>query len=65
MQGKLSNRTLSATLTTECAQSGQTLRFRVESDLAVELLTEGAQPVISVPLNNFKKLGVKVIYDAL
>ena len=65
MQGRLSKRTLSATLRTECAQSGRTLQFRVDSDLAVELLTEGAQPVISLPVNNFKKLGVKVIYDAL
>ena len=65
MQGRLSNRTLAATLRTECAHSGQTLDFRVDSNLAVELLTTRAAPVISIPVNNFKKLGVKVIYDAL
>ncbi len=65
MQGQLRNRSLTATLTTECAQTGRPLEMVVDSDLRVELRSEGAQPVVSIPLINFKKLGLKVIYDAL
>ena len=37
----------------------------VDSDLAVTLRTEGASPVVSIPLIDLRKLGLKVIYDAL
>ena len=52
-------------MTTECAQTSRPLEMVVDSDLQVELLTEGAEPVVSIPLIDFKKLGLKVIYDAL
>ncbi len=65
MQGQLRNQSLTATLTTECAQTSRPLEMVVDSDLQVELLTEGAEPVVSIPLIDFKKLGLKFIYDAL
>jgi hypothetical protein len=37
----------------------------VNSDLRVEVRTEDATPVVSIPLIDFEKLGLKVIYDAL
>ena len=65
MQGRLRNRSLTATLTTVCAQTGRALEMVVDSDLGVELRTEGAKPVVSIPLINFDKLGLEFIYDAL
>ena len=53
------------TLRTTCAQSGQVLEMVVDSDLQVELLTQAAKPVVSLPLIDFKKLGLEFIYDAL
>jgi len=37
----------------------------VDSDFGIELLTQDCRPVVSVPLVDFKKLGVDYIYDAL
>ena len=65
VQGRLRGETLAATLDTQCAQSGRALKMRVDSDLHVEVLTAGASPVVSVPLVDFKNLGLTVIYDAL
>lgn len=65
MQGRILERSLTATLRTECAQSGRALEMTVDSDLNIDLRTQGATPVVSIPLINFKKLGLKVIYDAL
>ncbi len=65
VQSRLQGRPLSATLLTTCAQSGRALEMRVDSDLNIEVQTPGATPVVSVPLVNFKKLGLTVIYDAL
>ena len=65
VQGRLSDRTLTASLRTECAQSHQEITLRVDSELRVDRVTDAASPVISLPLVNFKKLDVDYIYDDL
>jgi hypothetical protein len=37
----------------------------VDSDFGIEVITADVSPVVSVPLVDFKKLGVDYIYDAL
>ena len=37
----------------------------VDSDLGIELQTQKVSPVISIPMVDFDKLDVDVIYDAL
>jgi hypothetical protein len=63
--GRLQGCSMSATLRTRCAQSGRPMQMRVDSDLNIESLTPGADPVVSLPLVNFRKLRLTVIYDAL
>lgn len=62
MQGRLRNRKLSAVVYTDCARTGQPIEIAIDSDLRYRVLSEGACPVLSVPLVNLGKLDY--IYDA-
>ena len=65
MQGRLSDRRLKATLRTKCAWSERPIEMTVDSDFGIKMLTPDCAPVVSVPLIDFKTLGVDTIYDAL
>ena len=56
---------MAANLRTECAQTGRPLEMRVDSELGVQLHSLGASPCVCIPLVNFRKLGVDVIYEDL
>ena len=56
MQGRLTGRELTAVIETACAHCTQPMRVEVTSSLAYQVTTPGADPLISVPLVNFKRL---------
>jgi hypothetical protein len=64
VQGHLSNRPLSGTLRSECAHCGKPLEMQIDSDLNIEVLSEGAAPLISTPFVNLKRLKAPNIIDA-
>ena len=63
VQGHLRNESLAITIGTECVHCSSPIRIEVDSDLNFEIL-EGEEPLIFVPLVNFKKLKDPSIIDA-
>ena len=56
VQGRLTGRELTAVIETACAHCSRPMRVEVTSSLDYRVTTPGADPVISVPLVNFKRL---------
>lgn len=52
------------TVETECASCGETLRFTIDNQLAYQLETKHAEPLLFVPLVDFGKLKDPSIIDA-
>ena len=65
MQGRLRKRPLVAKVDSKCVETGKALQMVVDSELGVELLTQGVNPVVSIPMIDLKNLGEDVIYNAL
>jgi hypothetical protein len=55
VQGHLRNESLTVTFRTECAHCGRPLRIEVDDQLAYRVV-EAGDPLIFVPLVDFKKL---------
>ncbi|MBU0493421.1 MAG: hypothetical protein KKA73_12500 [Chloroflexi bacterium] len=64
MQGQLRSEPLSFAIETECAHCGQPLRLEIDSQLRVQVVEEGADPLVFVPLVDFDKLKDPSIIDA-
>jgi hypothetical protein len=63
VQGNLLRESLAATIKTFCHHCSQPLEIWVDSDLNFKVLTEGAAPLISVPLKNEKTTRAPNILD--
>ena len=64
MQGQLLNTPLSVKIETECAHCKQPIRLEIDSELKVKSVEPGAEPLIFVPLVDFKTLKDPSITDA-
>jgi len=56
VQGPLRNRNLTADITSECACCRRPIEMQVDSDLRYRVLSDGAEPLISVPMVDFRRL---------
>jgi len=56
VQGRLTNRDLTAVIDSECAHCAQPLQIELTSALGYRVVTDGAEPMISLPLIDFKRL---------
>ena len=63
VQGHLRNEPIAVTIRTECARCSRPLRIEVDSELRYSV-TEGADPLVFLPLVNFAKLMDPSIIDA-
>jgi len=64
VQGQLRAEPLSCRIRTECASSARPLTLELDADLACRVVDDGAQPLISIPVVDFKKLDDPSIIDA-
>ena len=64
MQGYLRGEALSVLLKTECAHCKRPIRLRMDSDLGYAVLSEGAAPIVFVPMVDFSRLDDPSIIDA-
>jgi hypothetical protein len=56
VQGRLTQTPVTAIIGTTCSCCDRPLELLVESDLSYRILTEQAEPVVSVPFVDFAKL---------
>ena len=63
VQGQLLNRTLEAEISTLCRCCDRPLQLSVGSDLSYQILSDNAEPVISVPSVDIGKLKDPSIID--
>ena len=64
MQGHLRGEPLTLTVQTECAHCGRPIELQLDGNLNAFVLTEGATPVVFVPLVDFSTLDDPSIIDA-
>jgi hypothetical protein len=64
VQGQLRAENLSFAIQTECAHCHQPIRLEMDSRLNYRILSEGATPLIFVPMVDFGKLTDPSIIDA-
>ena len=64
VQGHLRNEPIAVTIETECAHCSRPMRIEIDHELGFRVDTEGAEPLVFVPLVNFEKLKDPSIIDA-
>ena len=64
MQGHLRGEPLTCTIHTECAHCARPIRLQIDDDLKVQVLSEGAVPMVFVPMVDFARLDDPSIIDA-
>jgi hypothetical protein len=64
VQGRLRGEPLTLTVDTECAHCARSIQLEIDSDLRTTVLSEGAAPIVLVPLVDFTKLDDPSIIDA-
>jgi hypothetical protein len=64
VQGHLRNESLTVVVDSECAHCRQPLRLEFDSDLNYRVMSEGALPLISVPMVDIGALEDPSIIDA-
>jgi hypothetical protein len=64
VQGQLRKESLSVDIITECAHCSRLMRIKIDSELNHTVAVEGAEPLVFIPLVNFKKLTDPSIIDA-
>jgi len=63
VQGQLLEKDLSCTVTTECAISGRTVIFELESDLGFRVRPPAEKPVFFIPMLDLSNLDAPCIVD--
>lgn len=63
VEGRLRGEALTATVDSECAHCGQSIKMDVDSDVRSNVKTEGADPVVLIPAVDFSKLTERCITD--
>jgi len=61
--GSLQNKDLTFIINTKCANSGREIEIKLDSDLNIKAMSEGAEPVYSMALINTDKMKEKSIVD--
>jgi hypothetical protein len=56
VQGRLTGRDITASVDAECVHCAAPMRIELTSALSYHVLTEGAEPVISLPLVDLKRI---------
>ena len=56
MQGRLTNRDLTAVIDSECAHCARPMQIELTSALGYRVVTAGAEPVVSLPLIDLHRL---------
>ncbi len=56
VQGRLTNRNLTAIVESQCAHCAEPIRVELTSELAYRVLSAGATPVVSSPLVDLRGL---------
>ncbi len=64
VQGKLTDEPISVRVDTTCAHCDWPISLSIDAEMHCEVLTEGAAPLVSVPLVNLKGLKDPSIIDA-
>ena len=64
VQGQLRDEALGFEIRSACAHCGQPIHLEMDSDLNYRVLTDGAEPMVFVPLVDFDKLDDPSIIDA-
>ena len=64
MQGHLRGEPLTLTLETECAHCARPIQLQIDGNLNYTVLSEGAAPIVFVPMVDFAKLDDPSIIDA-
>jgi hypothetical protein len=64
VQGHLRGEPLTLTLDTECAHCARPIRLQMDGNLNTTVLSEGATPIVFVPLVDVAKLDDPSIIDA-
>jgi hypothetical protein len=63
VQGHLRGEPLSFTIDTECGHCHEPIRIEIDSELSYRVLTQGAEPLVHVPLVDVHKLEEPSIID--
>ncbi len=63
VQGRLREETLSVAIDTECACCGRPIGLEIDSDLRCRVLSDGASPLLTVPLVDPRRLKAPNIID--
>jgi hypothetical protein len=63
VQGRLRGERLSCTVQTECAHCQRPIHIQIDSELSYQVLDEGAEPLIQVPMVNVHELEAPSIID--
>ncbi len=63
VQGRLRQETLSVRVQSECACCGRPLELEIDSELRCRVLSDGASPLLTVPMVNFQRLEAPNIID--
>ncbi len=61
VQGHLRDEPLSFVIETECAHCHEAMRIELDSDLNYRVLTDGADPLVHVPMVNIHELDPSII----
>ena len=64
MQGHLRGEPLTLTIETECAHCACAIQLQIDGNLNAFVLTEGAKPLVFVPMVDLNKLDDPSIIDA-
>jgi len=61
--GSLQNKDLTFTINTKCANSGRKIQIKLDSEMNITGMTEGADPMYSMALINTDKMKEMSIVD--
>jgi hypothetical protein len=64
VQGHLRGEPMTFTVETGCAHCACPIRLQVDGNLNVQVLTEGAEPMVFMPMVDFTRLDDPSIIDA-
>ena len=63
VQGRLREETLTVGVRTECACCAQPIELEIDSELRCRVLSDGASPLLTVPLVDVRRLEAPNIID--
>ncbi len=63
VQGRIRQETLSVRVRSECACCARPLELEIDSELRCRVLSDGASPLVTVPMVDFRRLKAPNIID--